>query len=141
MMNFKKDYYKQNQNISPLLEDDSNNTYYNCCDCASLIEILAINKNANIIKFKCINENIIKEIPLKEYFSKMLRYKNEQINDDKCQIHYKPFNFFCFECKKHLCDHCLTTDNHITHNKIYIKEVQPIQEDLNNMKRWKINLK
>ena len=134
MNNFNINNYSQNQNISSLAEADINNTCYNCSDCPSLIEILSINKNTNIIKFKCTNEKIIKEMPLKEYFSKMLRYRNEHIIDDKCQYHNKKYNFFCFECNKHLCEQCLRMNNHIIHNKIYINEVQPKQEDLNNMK-------
>ena len=64
----------------------------------------------------------------------MLRYRNEKINDDKCQYHNQKYNFYCFECNNHLCELCVRTNNHITHNKIYINELQPIQEDLNKMK-------
>ena len=54
--------------------------YYNCTECPSLIEIISINVENNIIEFKCLNEenNHEKKImPLKEYISKMEKYKQK----------------------------------------------------------------
>ena len=33
------------------------NIYYNCTECPSLIEILSINEDNNIIEFKCLNQH------------------------------------------------------------------------------------
>ena len=38
----------------PLID---NNIFYNCKEYSSLIEILSINENKNIIEFKCLNKD------------------------------------------------------------------------------------
>ena len=45
---------------------------YNCTECSSLIEILSINEDNNIIEFKCLNkENKHSKImTIKEFFEK-----------------------------------------------------------------------
>ena len=47
-----------------------NNIYYNCIECPSYIEILSINEKEGIIEFKCINNDHIKKISIKEYIKK-----------------------------------------------------------------------
>ena len=120
------------------LEVEKNNKCYNCTECPSLIEILSINKETSIIKFKCINEdkNNIKEMPIKQYLSEMEKYNNEQINDDICPIHNinNKYTNYCLNCKEHLCNNCLLTKSHINHNKNNIIEIQPTDDDLNKMK-------
>ena len=37
------------------LEIENSNIYYNCTECSSLIKILSINEDTNIIEFKCLN--------------------------------------------------------------------------------------
>ena len=115
-----------------------NNLYYNCTDCPSLIEILSINKNTNIIRFKCLNEdnNNIKEMPIKEYLAKMKKYKNKEINNDKCDIHNtnnSKYINYCLNCNQHLCNECLVTRKHINHNKNNVVEIQPTDEELHKM--------
>ena len=128
---------KYNLIQKPIFKDEeSNNIGYNCTDCPSLIEIIAINKKTNIIKFKCINEdNNIKVMPIKKYLLKMAKYKNMEINNDKCHIHNinNKYINFCINCNYHLCNECLLTRNHIYHNKNNIIEIQPRQEELNKM--------
>ena len=51
-------------------EKELNNLYYNCSDCPSLIEILSINENDNIIKFKCV-KNHSKKMLIKDYLEKI----------------------------------------------------------------------
>ena len=34
----------------------NNEIYYNCSECSSLIEIISINENNNIIEFNCLNK-------------------------------------------------------------------------------------
>ena len=54
-----------NQNINindappatPEPQIDINDLYYNCSECPSLIEILSINEENNIIEFKCLNKD------------------------------------------------------------------------------------
>ena len=113
---------------------------YNCTECSSLIEILSINEDKNIIEFKCLNKDcgIKKTILLNEYFEKMEKYKQRHVNEDICQKHISCQNnkyvSFCFDCNCHLCEECLKTREHICHVKNYIIEIKPINEELNIIK-------
>ena len=113
------------------------NIYYNCTECSSLIEIISINEDKGNIQFKCLNKNCInkeKEMSIKEYLKKMLKYKDKTINEDKCQEHSlkksNEYKTYCLDCNKHLCIDCLKTGNHINHRKNNIIEIAPIKLDL-----------
>ena len=126
------------------IEINNNNVsyIYNCTKCSSLIEIISINENSNIIEFKCLNKNNHHEkekMPIKEYLDKMQKYTNEiinEINDDTCLVHKANNKFisYCFDCKCHLCEECLKSRTHFNHNKNNIIEIQPIKEELNILK-------
>ena len=116
-----------------------NEINYNCSECSSLIEILLINEDNNIIKFKCLNKtkkHNIKVMPINEYLEKMKKFNNNKINKDKCEIHTnKKYITYCLECNCHLCKDCLKTRIHINHNKNkIISEIQPTKEELDIMK-------
>ena len=88
----KNDYFIND--AAPLsIETNNSEIYYNCSECSSLIEIISINENNNIIEFKCLNKdsnhpkNII--MPLKEYLEKMKKFNNRKINCEECEIHNK----------------------------------------------------
>ena len=110
---------------------------YNCTECSSLIEVLLISEDKNIIKFKCLNKdcNAEKTMSMNEYFEKMEKYKQRHVNEDICQKHISSKNnkyvSYCFDCNCHLCEECLKTREHICHNKNYIIEIKPIKEELN----------
>ena len=113
----------------------NNNIGYNCSECSSLIEILSINEDNNTIKFNCIN-NHKNNIKIKEYLEKMEKYKDNKNINENCEIHTKTKDYikyvnFCFNCKLHLCKECLKSKIHKNHNKIYIFEIQPNEEELN----------
>ena len=112
--------------------------FYNCTKCSSLIEILSIDENKNIIEFKCLNKDCHdskKTMTIKEYFEKMEKNKKITINEDICKEHINcennKFVSFCFDCNCHLCEECLKTRAHICHNKNNIIEIKPIKEELN----------
>ena len=116
---------------------ENNNILYNCTECSSLIEVLLISEDKNIIKFKCLNKdcNVEKTMSMNEYFEKMEKYKQRSINEDTCRKHISSKNnkfvSFCFDCNCHLCEECLKTREHICHNKNNIIEIKPIKEELN----------
>ena len=114
-------------------ELELNNIYYNCTECSSLIEILSINEENNMIEFKCLNkEQSHKEkiMPIKEYLEKMKNHR--KVNKDICDIHKNNiYVSYCFDCKRHLCKECLMARTHINHIKNNIVEIQPIKEELN----------
>ena len=92
-------------NPAPIFfEKELDNIYYNCSECSSLIEIFSINEKNNMIKFKCNNKdnNHNKEMKIKEYLNKMKKNKNINRNE-KCDIHNKQYQLYCFDCYKHLC--------------------------------------
>ena len=112
---------------------------YNCSKCSSLIEIISINENNNILKFRCLNKNNNHSemvMSLKEYFKEMKKYTNKGTNIVKCEIHKKNNKFisYCYDCNCHLCEECLKTRKHINHLKNNIIEIKPIPEELNILK-------
>ena len=133
---------KNNLNNTPSITPESsienNNILYNCTECSSLIEIISIDEDKNIIEFKCINKNckgIKKSMSMKEFFEKMEKNKKINVKEDTCkeQIYNKNNRYisYCFDCNCHLCEECLKTRSHICHNKNVIIEIKPIKEELN----------
>ena len=121
--------------------DIKENLGYNCIEYSSLIEILSIDEQNNTIEFKCINKHNNIKSTIKEYLEKMKRYNDITNLNDNCEVHnnqkneYSKFVNFCFDCKSHLCKECLKTKKHKNHNKSYIFELQPNEEDLNKIKK------
>ena len=118
---------------TPEPEIEISNIYYNCTECQSLVEILSINEDRNIIEFKCLNKENNHEkkiIPIKEYLLKMEKYKQKNI-EDKCKEHKnKKYVCYCLDCNRHLCEECLKSRTHINHNKNNLIEIKPIEEEL-----------
>ena len=129
---YNEEYYLDKAPPTPKLIEN-NNIYYNCTECASLIEILSINEDRNIIEFQCLNKDNIHEkktMTIKNFIEKMQKYNNKKINDDICEIHRNKYTCYCFNCKCHLCQKCLKKRTHIFHKKNYIEEIKPIDEEL-----------
>ena len=56
-INKKKEYNSDAPPPTPETNEvELSEIYYNCTECSSLIEILSINENNNIIEFKCLNK-------------------------------------------------------------------------------------
>ena len=112
-------------------EIETPDPFYNCSECSSLIEI--INLDDKIIEYKCFNKknNHILKMTIEEYINKMKIHHIEK-NDDKCMIngHYKENESYCLECNIHLCELCLKSRDHLSHNKINIKEILPKDNEL-----------
>ena len=105
----------------------------------SIINILSIKENKNIIEFECSNENINHKvsITIDDYLKHRLKIKNNLYGNevDLCNEHKEINKAYCFDCYKHLCEKCLCEGNHIDHSKINIIEIQPIQEELKIMEK------
>ena len=104
-----------------------------CPECSSLIEILSINEDNNIIEYKCLKEDKIYIKSIKEYLEKIKENKQKNINElkDLCKNHKEQkYVCYCFDCKCHLCDECLKKRNHINHRKSNIIEIKPMEEEL-----------
>ena len=116
-------------NEAPPLE--SNKIYYNCSECPSIIEIISIDEDN--IKFKC-NNNHKKEMKIKDYLSKMKKYNDIKLIANNCNIHKEDYLAFCFDCKIHICKECLKSGKHSYHYKIFLIEITPNNESLNQIR-------
>ena len=113
--------------------EENKNTMYNCTECSSLIELLSINEDKNIIEFKCINKEcgVKKTMPINKYFEKMKKHNQKYVNEDTCRKHSSnKYLSYCFNCNCHLCEECLETREHVGHNKNNIIEIKPRKEEL-----------
>ena len=110
----------------------ANEPFYNCSECSSPIEIININNKS--IAFKCYNkkEPHKKLLTLDNYLKKITIHDIYKING-KCNEnkHNKKYEIYCFECKTHLCEECLKTNEHLCHYKIHLKEIMPKEYSLN----------
>ena len=94
------------------------NILYNCTECSSIIEIISLNEEENIIEFKCLNKHYLK-MNIKEYINKMKKYNDIKLNDKKCNKHNNEEYFsYCFDCNIHLCKECMKSKEHNYHYKI-----------------------
>ena len=100
------------------------NIRYNCPECSSLIEILSINENN--IEFKCINnDNHNNKLKIYNYLEKMKKYKDNKNLNDICEKHKNKYIIYCLNCKCHLCNECMSSRIHKSHNKSIISEEKP----------------
>jgi hypothetical protein len=80
-----------------------------------------------------------------DYLNKMKKFNDKKINVSICTIHNKEYFSYCFDCNIHLCKECLTTKNHAYHYKLYLMEIIPEKNILNEIeekikaKKIKIN--
>ena len=128
------------QNLTKEEKDLIKELYTVCPNCSSDIEILSIDENkvdeeiSVIMKYKCLNENIVNNISIKEYIKLIKENKEKKIEKlkDQCNKHLsKKYISYCFDCKCHLCEDCLKTGVHLEHVKNNIIEVKPFEEELN----------
>ena len=109
------------------------NIGYNCSECSSLIEILSINEDN--LEFKCTNNNNHNnKLNIRIYLEKMKKNIDNKNLNDICEKHNNQYNFYCLDCKYHICEKCISSKIHKAHNKRYLKEEQPNEEDINIIK-------
>ena len=70
----------------------------------------------------------------------MEKFQDIKNLNERCEIHnnindYIKYVNYCFECKLHLCKECLKSKIHKNHNKKYIFELQPNEEEINIVKK------
>ena len=119
----------KDQIIFPELEKDG---YTICPYCLSAIEILNIKEENNEIEYRCIEEEKVYTMSIKEYLRKIdeMKNKNIEVIKDKCDIHNNnKYVCYCLDCKYHLCNECLKTRKHINHRKSNIIEIKPREEE------------
>ena len=71
------------------IELKENNDLIICPECSSIIEIISINEENNIIEYRCIKENKNYIISIKEYLEKIKLNKEKNIEElkDRCKKH------------------------------------------------------
>ena len=128
-MSKEKDYIMETS--ESLEQFEINEMNYNCSDCPSLIEILAIKEKECSIEFQCIKNSHKKKMSINDYIKEMKNFNDNKINNDMCVIHNKKFECYCLDCNLHLCKECLQLRNHINHIKNILIEIQPNKKELN----------
>ena len=125
---------KESMDMNDAPPSDLESCLYNCSECSSNIEVLALDENK--LKFICNNKdnkhNI--DIEIKEYLNKMKKFNKIETNDDICNEHKKKYKSYCFDCNIHLCKECLSTREHNYHYIINIKQILPKNKILNKIK-------
>ena len=66
---------------------------------------------------------------IEEYIVEMKKHYINIENKGKCN-HNKKNKSYCLECNQHLCKFCLESREHVSHNKIDLKEVIPTKIEL-----------
>ena len=110
-----------------------NDISYNCTKCSSPIEVLSLNEKNCFIEFNCIKNNHKIKISIKDYLNQMKDLKNKNANNDICEDkqHNLKYEYYCINCKTHLCKVCLKSRNHINHFKYSLFEMQPNKNEFN----------
>ena len=93
---------------------------YSCIECTSVIEILDLDEENNILSFKCPKDGLI-TIPIKEYLENMKKNTFLCIKCSSCKVQQNEINNndifkYCFDCKKHICIKCCLS--HHSNHKI-----------------------
>ena len=109
------------------------NIGYNCSECSSLIDIISINEET--LEFKCIdNHNHKNKLKINKYLEEMKKYIDKKNLKSKCETHNHKNKIYCLSCKCHLCEECLKSEIHKTHNEIILEKEHPDEKDINIIK-------
>ena len=85
--------------------------------------------NSNVL---IINHN--NKLNIRNYLEKMKKNIDNKNLNDICEKHNNQYTFYCLDCKYHICEKCISSKFHKEHNKRYLKEEQPNEEDINIIK-------
>ena len=112
-------------------EGETNEPFYQCSEskCYSPIEIIFLDKEN--IGFKCFNPKGSHQIKMKiKDYLDMIKMNASNNNHENCKNHCKEIESYCLECNIHLCKFCLQSREHLSHNKINIKEILPTDNEI-----------
>lgn len=95
------------------------------------IIILSLDEKEEKITFKYFDE--ISTLPIKDFLSLISKEKLKQDKKNSyCIMHPKNENInYCLECNMHLCNDCLATRIHRNHNKLFLSEFSPKNDEIN----------
>jgi len=117
---------------------DMNNIRLACPQCDLIPALFFDVKSKNIyqISAACENKHLINNIPVKEFYDKYMKLKDNNkniLNDFICPKHNSNYNSFCKSCQKNICKECSETE----HNNHFISqyyELLPSNEDIIQLK-------
>ena len=109
-----------------------------CPECDLIPALFFDIKSRNIYRISaaCENKHLINNMPVKTYFKKCMKLKNdskENLKDFICMKHNSNYNSFCKTCKKNICKECSDTE----HNNHFISqfyELLPSNEEIIQLK-------
>jgi len=116
------------------MANSNTNSYENeillCSKCGEIPEILKVHTDNSTIEFNCRNCGEY-EISIDNHFAELSKkYSNNNHSDDKvdetknkCLEHNEEFQYFCFDCKKNLCE-TEKKNYHEIHETIEIKKMR-----------------
>ena len=117
-----------------VLEGKETKYFYSCPECSSPIEI--VNINNYIIEYKCFNKNLDhgaktgNKISIEDFIEVMRNQDIEQNEKcDKKKHNNNIYECYCFECHENLCQECLSSREHLNHDKISLKEILPRENE------------
>ena len=117
------------EDVEPGLLQPETNFYSYCTEC--LMPIIILDLYDNIIKFKCVNKDKNNkhelEMAISDYIKK-IKNKNHNIFRYCSKHHSIEYEYFCFDCKEHLCKKCVESREHINHIK-YVLNGEIIPKD------------
>ena len=110
-----------------------------CQKCIPIINEITIDN----IKMTICNMIVEQEYTIEDIFKYFIREINTyNKNFDECKKHYAIFDYYCINCKKHLCNYCCReSSEHAEHNIIiFDNEIEDTEEMAYNIKlRMDIN--
>ena len=106
------------------------------CDCHGCIPFIN-GINNNFINISSICNNFEQEQhSIKEIFKIFVQPINSEKKFDKCKIHYRKFDYYCNNCKEHLCKICSQESSvHLDHNIVlFNNQIEEIRVLASNIK-------
>ncbi len=140
------DNNEQNNNTNKLFDDYYNDLYssvnydnfyqiiksFFICFCHECIPFINKIIDNNIILSSICDNIEQQQYSIKDTFKNFIKKINTYNKCfDQCKYHYKKFDYFCLNCKQHLCSQCCQESNeHSEHNIILFDIVTPEAEKI-----------
>ena len=106
------------------------------CDLIPALFFDVKSKNIFQISAACENKHLVNNIPIKEFYEKYIKLKdnsNDTLSDFICAKHNSNYNSFCKSCQKNICKECSDRE-HKNHFISQYYELLPNNEEIIQLK-------
>ena len=126
---------EQNSSLDSI---DFNKLRLSCPQCDLIPALFFDIKSKNIFQISaaCENKHLISNSPVKEFYEKYIKLKDnskDTLNDFICAKHNSNYNSFCKSCQKNICKECADKE-HKNHFISQYYELLPSNEDIIQLK-------